>query len=267
MDAVLVGIIVGFITTGLLWFVTRYLLAPRLYWSPEISKRPSASTPSGHIFQVKVKNVSRMRAIANIRMEAYVVVKGLDPEARGNSTRISLGISAAEITALFQQGNRLFAINTEDLTSFIARRLCDYGKEAIVHNSARSLDELLDLGSDGYFYVAALMTDASTGVEHYRESDRYTASDIHAYRFEADEGKFNEEVRNLGDKARKAVRRRRRRASRKRHRTLLLNRSRPTMPERESVGMRGIVSALVVYAVWKCTRGSRQYSAPDSRRP
>jgi hypothetical protein len=232
--AIFIGVLTGILAAILGWVGAQSLLSPRIGWSEGISKLPHPSSPCGWNYRVKVMNIGWFRAVVDLRLQAYVVVQGLDPSRKATWLWIPLPLSMNGASSLFPGADRLAALQLDVLPTHITRRLTDYGFDSVASDPSRTLEGLLTLNSTAYLFVSALGNDGWTGSLHYRRSVRYTVNDIREVTFDSSgDDYYGRLVRGWHSWWRRRRQRtvlRRHHTSIKRHRALRFKESRQARP-------------------------------------
>lgn len=189
-----------------------------------ISKRISLSADNGFTYRVKCKNVSWVRPITNIRLEAHVVIRGLDPDRPKTTIRLRLATSTSDVLQLLPGATRLVTIDPSSITPYMQRRLSDLGAldEPL---DLLTLERLLELGTRADLVCGALAHDSWTGRQRFCQSHDYTLNDVVLADFETRRAKPVERLMSVRNAVRSFRRGRRRRWVERRHPTLGLRTS------------------------------------------
>jgi hypothetical protein len=182
---IFIGILLGLLTAIVGWLITQSLVSPRIGWSEGISKVKTASAPSGYQYRIKLENIAWLRPVLDLRAEAVVVAKGLDPSRSTTWARIRLPLSFADVPRLLPGQTRVASIEVDSITANMRTRLRAYGYKDLADNDGRTLEDLLELPS-AHLIITLLGDDGWTGATHYRESPRYRLSDIRSAYFRPD---------------------------------------------------------------------------------
>jgi len=174
------GFILGIVASLIAWAAIAWSLVPRLQIS-KLNRHPDPSYAVGLRYRIKVRNASWYWAIGDLRVDARLVIKGLDINHPNNRTSLVLPVAdGAVFPALDSAGpplkrrphfdaERTFTFRVGELRGGGIKRLpIDINSQL----SAISLDELVRIlqksGFDCYLRVAISATHGFSGVRRTR---------------------------------------------------------------------------------------------------
>jgi hypothetical protein len=170
----------GVVASLVAWAVIAWSLVPRLQVSRP-NRYPDPSHPVGQRYRIKLRNTSWFWAVGDLRVDARLVIVGLDANQPRNRTSLVLPVAEGEaFPALESAGlpwrraphvdaERTFTFRIAEMRGGGLRRLPKSVRERL---GDRSLDDLLEalqqVGHECYFRLAVSATHGLSGVRRTR---------------------------------------------------------------------------------------------------
>jgi hypothetical protein len=186
-----VGAVVAFLVALLAWYLIAIYFTPHLEISP-LTRSPVQIGASSRAFRhrVKLRNASRLYAVADLSLQARLVVKGLDPQRPDlySSTPIEIGegvpfptLDRRSRRAIVEDFERTYVVSIPDNLGALDPYLPADVRQR-VRNGEAGLDELLQLGKDAFVRLAVSCSHARSG---YRRtySTKFKIADIQEGQF------------------------------------------------------------------------------------
>jgi hypothetical protein len=175
-----IGLVGGFILSGLFWYITVHIVAPRITFGDGISKLALAD--GTFRYRIRVQNVGRRAVI-----DATVNVNLIYPNLRGGtipettSTRyFNVDLRASHVFRIAGgRGNRVL---TFDYASFLARmqddRVFKFLYPVAEQRRSLTLEDMLSRTPGANIRVRVLCYDQWSGARKYFESRPYRLGDV-----------------------------------------------------------------------------------------
>jgi hypothetical protein len=181
-----VGLIGGLIISALFWLVTTRGIAPKIVFSPKVSKR---FTVTGQpVYELRIANRSKLRGIVDLSISCRVLAYGLKMfQYSVGKTRTVLPVPLSVDKVIHLRARDGFRVIRLDLGRLF-RTASIHHREVFEMDSydphmGDPLEYLLSRGVSTSFNVEILAYDALSGARRYFSSPAYTADDVTHGRF------------------------------------------------------------------------------------
>jgi len=180
--ALIVGVLIGIITSFAAWWILFRYFTPRLLFSYEISKIAASGTNTNSTYCMKLVNSGR-RQIIDLEMVARLRIRGVDSRAPKNWHIVELKINRNKIPKVKPGGDATILVYPIDLVEF-QRMIFPDEIQLNAPKPDLSLEDLLGLGTAAELRLMAFGYDGFSGARRYFESHDYNADSIKGGFFE-----------------------------------------------------------------------------------
>lgn len=176
-----IGLLGGVVLSALFWYFITHLVVPKVAFSEQITKRFTVARKP--VYELRVTNASRRRAIVDLSVTVLVVTTGLRmfPGSRGTTT-IILPVAHYAHNILRLRPRKGFRVIRLDLDKTF-RTADEHHRRMFSLDNYDSADKdaleyLLSQGEDGSLVVEMLGYDEWSGSRKYFQSPSYGIEDI-----------------------------------------------------------------------------------------
>ncbi len=186
----LLGAFFGVFSSGLFWWVQQHYWAPKLAFSPDISKIKNPYTNKGWIYRVKMKNIGK-RDIIDIKIYARFSILGQNFK---NRKSIDIPLNFNQHPILRKQRNRVIWLDTIPIPP---KDHCYFPELFKDGKNTPDFSDFLLYPKKAQIFIYIFGHDSFSGSRKLFKSKKYNYSDIKSGKFSKYDFQIEEDTREF----------------------------------------------------------------------
>lgn len=184
MFQLVLGFLLGFVASFLVWLWVAHGIVPRIVFSDGISKLRDDGESPGFKYRIKLQNIGRREAI-DVETVVALVLHGMQTHSPRNSLTVHLDHTWARIPIMRRRtGNRFIRVDPEHNNEFKSPRFPAHIRQR-AEAGTLTLEDVMGLGTKpASLQVTAFAYDSFSGSRKVFQSKKYRAIDIRSGAFQ-----------------------------------------------------------------------------------